>query len=162
MSQWPMRREKRAVSDVADILQMVDACQVMHLGLCQQDQPYVVPLNYGWEWQDGVLTLYFHAAREGRKADMIRHNGRCHVTLTGPFTLQTADNACGWSGEYWSVMGQGTVSLIEDEPERIHALDTIMRHYGHPGKPAYQPGVLARTALYRIRCDEVTAKRAGS
>ncbi len=157
-----MRREKRAVTDVQQILQMVDDCQVMHLGLCQGDQPYVVPLNYGWEWGNGVLTLFFHAAREGRKADMIRENDRCHITLTGQFTLKTADDACGWSGDFWSVMAQGTVSPIEDEQQRVHALDAIMRHYGHQGKPVYQPGVLARTALYRIRCDELTAKRAGS
>ena len=68
-----MRREKRAVTDVQQILQMVDDCQVMHLGLCQGDQPYVVPLNYGWEWGNGVLTLFFHAAREGRHPG---HRGR--------------------------------------------------------------------------------------
>ena len=93
---------------------------------------------------------------------MIRENDRCHITLTGQFTLKTADDACGWSGDFWSVMAQGTVSPIEDEQQRVHALDAIMRHYGHQGKPVYQPGVLARTALYRIRCDELTAKRAGS
>ena len=44
-----MRRKDRQVTDWQEICAILDACQVLHLGLQGADGPYVVPLSFGWE-----------------------------------------------------------------------------------------------------------------
>ena len=38
------------------------------IGAMDEEGMFVVPVNYGFEWEDELL-LYFHSAKEGRKAD---------------------------------------------------------------------------------------------
>lgn len=46
----------------------------MHLGMFDENYPYVVPLHYGYEMKDGKLTFYVHGAKEGHKLDCLRKN----------------------------------------------------------------------------------------
>ena len=62
-----MRRKDRQVTDWQEICAILDACQVLHLGLQGADGPYVVPLSFGWEEQAGRIVLYFHGASAGEK-----------------------------------------------------------------------------------------------
>ena len=41
-----MRKREREVTDEAAILEILDKCKVLYLGLSDADQPYVVPMNY--------------------------------------------------------------------------------------------------------------------
>lgn len=62
-----MRRKDRQVTDWQEICAILDACQVLHLGLQGADGPYVVPLSFGWEEQAGRIVLYFHGASAGKR-----------------------------------------------------------------------------------------------
>lgn len=44
-----MRRTDRQVKDFSEICAILDKCQVMRLGLCDGQRPYVVPVNFGYE-----------------------------------------------------------------------------------------------------------------
>ena len=67
-----MHRNEREITDKKDIDDIIRRCRVCHLAMCDEGQPYVVPLNFGY---DGGF-LYFHAAPEGRKIDIIKRNRR--------------------------------------------------------------------------------------
>ena len=69
-----MTKRERQVTDEKQILQILDTAMVLHLGLAVNNEPYVVPLNYGYTMEDGKLTLYMHSALQGKKLDMIREN----------------------------------------------------------------------------------------
>ena len=43
-----MTRRERQVTDIEEIKDILDKCMVVHLGLIDGDEPYVVPLNYGY------------------------------------------------------------------------------------------------------------------
>ena len=45
--------------------------------------PYIVPLNYGYEYADGELTFYFHSAKEGRKLEILKKNPTVCLELDG-------------------------------------------------------------------------------
>ena len=69
----PMRRTDRQVADEAGIRAILDRCQICRLALWDEEGPYIVPMSYGYRWDEGGLKLYFHCAGEGRKLDALRH-----------------------------------------------------------------------------------------
>ena len=59
-----MRRSDRLVTDRDTIEVFLDEAKVIHLGLEDDGEIYVVPLNYGWEWKGETLMLYCHSAQD--------------------------------------------------------------------------------------------------
>ena len=45
-----MRRKDREITDIQQILNIIDKCNILRLGLFDKDYPYVVPLHYGYEY----------------------------------------------------------------------------------------------------------------
>ena len=106
-----MRRHDREITDSREILSIVNECKVIRLAMLdEQGLPYIIPLNFGYRFADGVFTFYCHSAREGHKLE-----------------LQSADHACGYGYYYASVIGSGTAELIEGA-EKLDALSALMRH----------------------------------
>ena len=64
-----MRQSKRQVTDKATICAMLDAIDTIHVAMHDEPFPYVVPLNFGYDWED-KLVFYFHCANEGYKLDL--------------------------------------------------------------------------------------------
>lgn len=126
-----MRRSEREVTDSIEILSIIKACDVMRLAMVDETgRPYIIPLNFGWETADGILTLYFHGANEGRKLDILRHNPKVCFEMDTDHRLTTADKPCGYSFGYKSVIGWGEVVLLETHEAKTLGLQAIMRHAG--------------------------------
>ena len=66
-----MTKRERQITDPEQIRHILDTAKVLHLGLAVNDEPYVVPMNYGYTEEDGKLVLYLHSALRGKKLDMI-------------------------------------------------------------------------------------------
>jgi len=58
-----MRRKDKQINDIAAIEDILSKASVCRLGLCENNQPYVVPLCFGYKDN----ALYFHCAMEGKK-----------------------------------------------------------------------------------------------
>ena len=71
-----MRRNDREITDLREILRLMDRCDVVNLAFADNGEPYVVPVNFGYV-SDGETkaVLYFHGAREGRKASLAEKTG---------------------------------------------------------------------------------------
>ena len=54
---------------------------MVHLGLSVNDEPYVVPMNYGYTMEEGKLTLYLHSAVKGKKLDMVQANPKVFFSM---------------------------------------------------------------------------------
>lgn len=65
-----MRRSEKEVNDIHEIESILKQTSICRIGLCVDNIPYVVPMNYGY--RDNCL--YLHSAKEGRKIDIIREN----------------------------------------------------------------------------------------
>lgn len=65
-----MTRRELEVTDINEILGMLDRAKVLHLGLVDDGRPYIVPMNYGYEMKDGKLSLYLHSSMKGYKIDV--------------------------------------------------------------------------------------------
>lgn len=67
-----MRKSEREVVNFQEKMQILMRCGSMTLAFQEQGGPYLVPLNFGAEEQDGSLVLYFHCALEGKKLDLLK------------------------------------------------------------------------------------------
>lgn len=61
-----MRRKDREITDFAAMLAIVRDCDCCRLGILAEGAPYILPLNFGYEVNGEILTLYFHGARQGK------------------------------------------------------------------------------------------------
>jgi len=154
-----MRRADREVIGTENILAVLDGCDVIRIGLSVDDRPYIVPMNFAFETPDGRTLIYLHCAKEGKKMDMIAKNNNVCFEADSHYRTVRAENACHWGTEYRSVMGEGTIEIVHDEEERIHALDMLMKRCGYNGVPRYNSRSLAAVAVLRISVTSMTGKQ---
>ena len=154
-----MRRSDREIKDVPDIIGVIKKCDVCRLGLCDGDMPYVVPLNFGYEYKDSKLTLFFHSAAEGQKHDIIRRNPKAFFEMDCSHKLIEAEEAAKYTMEFESVMGCGIISYCTEKAEKIHALERLMNQYAGDKTFDYPDRVVDSVTMLRLDVSEFTGKR---
>src|SRR5512136_2156564 len=105
-----MRKQEREIRDEAEIQEILEKGLVCRLGLYDGQYPYVVPLNYGY--RNGCM--YFHCAREGKKTDILKKNGRVCIEVDIDFRVVRGETPCRWTAKYRSVIGFGSARIIDD------------------------------------------------
>ncbi|WP_322168974.1 pyridoxamine 5'-phosphate oxidase family protein [Acutalibacter caecimuris] len=153
-----MRRKDREVTDRGEVMGIIRRCQVCRLGLCDRGTPYVVPMNFGVEQEDGQVVVYLHSAKTGRKLDILRENPAVCLEFDGGHRLLTGDVACAHSFAYESVIGFGRAEILDSYQEKAAGLAAILRHLA--GKAfTFTPEQAAHVAVLRVRLDTVSGKR---
>ena len=76
-----MRRKDREITDFDEMMKIIAKCDTCRLALFDDEFPYIVPLNFGTNVEEGQLYLYFHSAKEGTKLDLIRKNNKWIVNI---------------------------------------------------------------------------------
>ncbi len=120
-------RREREVTDREEILSILDKAKVLHLGLVDGDEPYVVPMNYGYLMEDGKMTVYLHGALTGRKLDLMRVNPKVFFELDCDIVPFEGKTACNYGITYASVMGRGKAVIVEDTAEKVKGLQVLMK-----------------------------------
>lgn len=152
-----MRRRDREVTDPQEIQYILDHAITLHLGLVEDGMPYVVPLNYGYTFEGDRLVFYVHGAKEGRKLDVVRKNGKCCAQLDCDGTPFAGKTACQYGYSYYSLMGFGNARIVEDPQEKIKALTLLMKT--QTGKDfEFNERLVSIVSVIRIECDQYTAK----
>jgi uncharacterized protein len=156
-----LRRAERAIDEPAAIAAIIRAAQIAHVGFVEAGEPYVVPLNFGWEPGRGEQPdrFWFHSAPAGRKADLLAAGPRVCVQLEADLHLvEDERRACSWTQAYSSVMAWGRARCARDRAEARHGLDVLMRHHAGRDGWTYSGGMLDRTLVWCVDVDRVTAK----
>jgi len=150
-----MRRIDREIADRTVIDEVINRCLVCRLGLSDEGIPYVVPLNFGYDGN----ALYFHAAPQGRKLDIIAKNNHACIEFDTDVEIVSSEEAAGWGAKYSSVIAFGTASLVEDPVEKRKAYDVIMRHYAGNRAFAYPDICVDCSVIIKVAIEAVTGKR---
>ncbi len=152
-----MTRRERQVTDLQEIIKILDKSKVLHLGLVDGDEPYVVPMNYGYTMEDGKLTIYLHGANRGRKLDLIRKNPKVFFEMDCDVVPFEGDVACKYGITYASVMGRGIAEIVEDTEEKKFALSALMKT--QTGKDfTFEDKMTTIVTVIKINTIEYTAK----
>ena len=152
-----LTKRERQVTDPEQIRHILDTGKVLHLGLAVNDEPYVVPMNYGYVLEDGKLTLYLHSALQGKKLDMMRTNPKVFFEIDCDLQPFEGTLPCQYGLVYSSVMGRGTARIVEDVEEKKQAMTILMKT--QTGKDfTFVDRLVSIVAVIRIDVAEYTAK----
>ena len=152
-----MTKRERQITDEKQIMQILDGGKVLHLGLAVNNEPYVVPMNYGYTREDGKLVLYLHSAVRGKKLDMIRANSRVFFEIDCDLMPFEGKVPCQYGLAYSSVMGRGKAVIVEDVEEKKKAMSVLMKT--QTGKDfTFEDRLVSIVAVIRIDVSEYTAK----
>jgi nitroimidazol reductase NimA-like FMN-containing flavoprotein (pyridoxamine 5'-phosphate oxidase superfamily) len=154
-----MRRSDREIKDPEEIMKVIDKCDVCRIGLADNDVPYVVPLNFGYEYAGGKLTLYFHGAKEGRKHEIIQKNPVACFEMDCSHKLVVSEDAARYTMEYESVMGNGRISRCADKTEKTHALKQLMKNYAKDKEFEFPDRVVDSVGVLKLEVSDFSGKR---
>lgn len=111
-----IRRQDRAVTDRDQIIQIVAQAKILHLGLNDHGFPYIVPLHYGYAYDENndIFVFYMHGAKIGHKIDLIQKNTNACIELeTNIALIPSEDDPYRFGSLYSSFLGQGRASIVE-------------------------------------------------
>ena len=153
-----MTRREQQVTDINEIIEILEKSKVVHVGMIDGDEPYVVPMNYGYILEDGKLTIYLHGARRGRKIDAIKTNPKVFYEMCCDITPFEGEVACKYGITYASIMGRGLATLVEGVEEKKQALSLLMKT--QTGKDfQFEDKLTTVVSIIKIDTLEFTAKK---
>ena len=163
-----MREHKKEIKSRGEIEEVLNRATTLHLGMTDGDEPYVVPVNFGF--RDGYI--YVHSSTEGKKIEILKRNSRVSFAVETDVEVvppKETNIACFFGMRYRSVIGFGTAHLIEDTTEKIEGLKAIISHYspqGHVIKDfadiedyELSDEIVKITTIIKIKIDSMTGKR---
>ena len=151
-------KRERALTDPQEILRILDTAKVLHMGLVDGDEPYVIPMNYGYTMEGEKLTLYLHSATASRKLDVIRANPKVFFSLECDVIPFDGVLPCQYGVTYASVAGKGTAHIVEDVEEKKAAMTVLMKT--QTGKDFdFNERLVSIVSVIRIDVSVYTAKR---
>src|ERR1700745_2843195 len=150
------RHSERGQTEHADLLAVLDAGMICHLGVVVNGAPLVLPTAYGRIGD----TLYLHGSSANRSLHAADGQEVC-VTVTHFDGLVCARSVFSHSVNYRCAVVFGEAVVVTDEDERWQALRIITDHL-IPGRwaAARQPTKkeMAATAVLKVPLDEASVK----
>ena len=122
-----MTKREFEITDPSRIRSILDTAKILRLGLAVDNEPYVVPMNYGYRMEAGKLTLYLHSAVQGKKLDMLKANPNVFFELDCDHVPFEGKLPCQYGISYASVMGRAKAAIVEDVEEKMEAMSILMK-----------------------------------
>jgi nitroimidazol reductase NimA-like FMN-containing flavoprotein (pyridoxamine 5'-phosphate oxidase superfamily) len=116
-----LRRKEKEIKDSAEMKAVLAEAKYVTIAMCRNDEPYIVTLSHGYDEKKNAI--YFHCARAGKKIEILSANN----LVWGQAIIDRGyvDGHCDHL--FSSVQFRGKVSFIEDEAEKRHALEIVIR-----------------------------------
>jgi nitroimidazol reductase NimA-like FMN-containing flavoprotein (pyridoxamine 5'-phosphate oxidase superfamily) len=118
------RLPKRANYERETVYAILDEGFICHVGFALDGRPFVIPTGYGRLGD----TLYIHGSAASRMLKALREGIEMCVTVTLVDGLVLARSAFHHSMNYRSVVIFGKAQLVEDESEKMRALQAFTDH----------------------------------
>lgn len=115
---------------------------------------YAVPISYVW---DGISSIYFHCAKDGRKISCINLCNSVSLSIVGK-TNVISDK---FTTEYESIILECTAVTGLSDAERIKALELLLDKYSPNDKiqgMKYAEGSLHKTEIVRLEINQWSGK----
>jgi nitroimidazol reductase NimA-like FMN-containing flavoprotein (pyridoxamine 5'-phosphate oxidase superfamily) len=156
-----MRRKDREIVNIEEKIEIINKCKVCRIGLSENNNPYIIPLNYGYSFENNILTLFFHSAKEGKKIDIIKNNKAC-FEIDCDTKLIEGERACNYGYIFKSIIGFGEIIILENKEEKNKGLNKIMKHQtGREINYDFTDEELKNVLVYKMEVKEFTGKQKG-
>jgi len=155
-----LRRKDKEIISIEEKLEIIAKCKICRLGLSDNNYPYIVPLNYGFSYEKGKLTLYFHSAIEGKKMDIIKKNNNVCFEIDCDTKIIEGEAPCDYGYEFKSIIGFGKIIILDIKEEKIIGLNYLMKQQtGEDKRYDYNENELKNVIVYKMLIDEFTGKQ---
>lgn len=156
-----MTKRENQIIDKKDIEHILDTCKYLHLGVSADDVPYVVTLNYGYQWdeKDGHLVLYLHTSNKAHLLGIISKNPNCAFSMECNVKPFFGPMPCRNGMAYESIMGAGKIKVLETLEDRIYGLESIMKVQTGEGEYNFDERMVSIVKVLRIDVETMTAKK---
>lgn len=151
-----MRKSQREIKSLTEIVEVLDKCPTIRLGINDGEFPYVVPLSFGWELADGMLRIYFHCAKAGKKIELLEKNNA--VAVEADVFNGYVKSERGVTVDYESVMAYGRAHAVRGEAA-AHGLELLLSHCGASEYSARECVNSDIVAVYRIDIEKIFGKK---
>ena len=152
-----MTKREYKITDEAQIRDILDSAKVLRLGIAVDNEPYIIPLNYGYTLENGELKLYLHSAVQGNKLDLLRKNPNVCFELDCDLIPFEGRVACQYGLSYSAVSGRGRAVLIEDVEEKMEGMSILMKT--QTGRDfEFNERLVSIVAVIRVDVTEYTVK----
>lgn len=153
-----MRRKDREITNINEIHNIIHKARILHLGMFDGEYPYIVPLHYGYSFNEDKLIFYMHGAKSGKKYELININPSVFIEIETDIALVSGgDIACKYGSAYASIMARGKASIVEAVDEKIAGLNLLMQH--QTGKTFNINNQMALSVnVIKVEAFDITAK----
>ena len=153
-----MRRSDREIIDKSTIEEFIQKEQIIRIAFYDEGDIYIVPVNYGFRKEGDSYAFFFHGARAGRKYELTKASPKVGFEIDGKYELLEAEIACDFSAKFQSVIGTGTLSLVEEKEEKIIGLNCLMKQTTNKTEWEYSDAMLNGVAVFRLDVEKMSCK----
>ena len=153
-----MRRNDREITDINAINEFISREQIIRIAFYDNGDIYIVPVNYGYVYENGHGVLFFHGAKAGRKFELAQNNPLVGFEIDGKYELMEADIACDYSAHFQSVIGNGTLTILNDDNEKTIGLNALMSQVNHTKNFTYDKSMLDSVAVFKLDIKQMSCK----
>ena len=155
-----MRRKDREITNLDEVIDILEHTDVIRLAMNNGDFPYIVPVNFCYELTaNNQFIFYIHGAKVGTKVELLRQNPLLSFELDTGHQLITNEKACKYSFNYASVIGNGYATFIEEPTAKIAALKIMMNKFDPNKTFSFTEGDVRPISVIKIAVQAYTAKK---
>ncbi len=151
-----MRRNEKRITNEEIIGEILQKSQICRIAIFADEYPYIVPMNYGYR----NSVIYLHSALEGRKIELLKHNGNVGFEIEQEHEVIKDKVSCKWTTKYRSIIGYGNIELINDKKQKVEGLNIIMEHHGKK-ENVYSNKAVDNMIVLKLHIKDLTAKQSG-
>ena len=153
-----MRRKDREITDREKILKILEEFKCCRIGINDGGKVYIVPVNFGFVWDNNNIFLYFHGANAGRKYDLISRSPQVGFEMDTFKELVISDKACGYTAKYSSIVGEGKAEIVKTYDEKIAGLTAIMKQNTGKNNWEFDEKSVSGVCVFKITVEDMTCK----
>lgn len=155
-----MRRKDKEITDLKEVIDILDHSDVIRLAMNNGDFPYIVPVNFCYELTpNNQIIFYIHGAKSGTKVELLRQNPLLSFELDTGHQLIINEKACKYSFDYASIIGNGYATFIEEPTAKIAACKIMMNKFAPNKTFTFTEGDVKPIVVIKIEVQAYTAKK---
>jgi hypothetical protein len=156
--------DERVIENRSEMEEVLRAAKVGRLGLSQNDQPLIIPVNFAYE----SGAIYFHGSDAGLKTESLRKSPNICFEVDEFLGTVSASVPCEYDTAYRSVVAFGTAQVLSSPAEKTLSLRLIVAKYAGEATARrltssmveeYNSSRSRKTAVVKIQIERMTGKR---
>lgn len=153
-----IRRKEKEITEKEEMIKILETAQYITIAMCEDNEPYLATLSHGYDRDRHCI--YFHCATDGKKIDILSSNNLVwgQALIDKGYVQGACDHL------YATTQFKGTVTFIEDNNEKVHALKTMIRALDDNPEKLMAEQItdksVARVGVGRIDIEYMSGKKA--